>query len=59
MEIQKYLEDVCDRYDIRRHIELNKKVEEMVWNDRTNMWEVKLTGGEVGDYVQCMYNTLT
>ena len=46
-EILKYIEYVSDKHGITQHIEFNKKVEEMTWNETTNKWDVKLSDGEV------------
>ncbi len=40
------MEDVSDKYGVTEHIEFNKKVEEMVWNEMTNKWDVRLDNGE-------------
>ncbi len=46
-EILRYMESVSDKYGITQHIEFSKKVETMVWNKTTHMWDVKLNDGEV------------
>ncbi len=46
-EILKYIESVSDKHGITQHIEFNKKVEKMTWNETTNKWNVKLSDGEV------------
>jgi cation diffusion facilitator CzcD-associated flavoprotein CzcO len=43
-EILQYLEDVADRFDVRRHIELNQEVARCEWRD--NFWQVQLKNGQ-------------
>lgn len=44
-EILRYINYVADRYDLRRHIRLNTKVESMTFDERTARWEVETSGG--------------
>jgi cation diffusion facilitator CzcD-associated flavoprotein CzcO len=43
-EILQYLEEVTDRYDLRRHIEFNQEVVRCEWRD--NFWQVHLGNGQ-------------
>ena len=40
------MEDVSDKYGITEHIEFDKKVDELTWNETTNKWDVRLDNGE-------------
>ena len=49
-EIQKYLQDVAERFGATRFIKLSHQVEECVWDDREKKWHIKvknLLTGEV------------
>ncbi|KAK3355904.1 hypothetical protein B0H65DRAFT_62627 [Neurospora tetraspora] len=49
-EIQKYLQDVAERFGATRFIKLSHKVEECVWDDGEKKWQIKvknLVTGEV------------
>jgi cation diffusion facilitator CzcD-associated flavoprotein CzcO len=45
-ELQAYLEEVVDEYDLRRNLRLNTFVDEAVWDERTHEWTVRLGSGE-------------
>ena len=44
-EVQKYIEDVIDKYGIRSHFRFNAPVREVVWNDATNTYTVHTPQG--------------
>ena len=45
-EILRYANHVADRFDLRRDIELETRVEKAVWNDDTCRWAVTTSKGE-------------
>jgi cation diffusion facilitator CzcD-associated flavoprotein CzcO len=45
-EIQKYLNHVADRFDLRKHIRLNTRVTEARFDDASTTWHVTTEGGE-------------
>ncbi|HJQ83571.1 MAG TPA: NAD(P)/FAD-dependent oxidoreductase [Candidatus Binatia bacterium] len=45
-EILRYLEHVVDRFDLRRDIQLNTRVESAVFDDATGRWQVATSDGE-------------
>ena len=46
-EIQRYLRDVAERFDVVRHVQLNTTVENGEWDDEAQRWRLQTTGGEV------------
>lgn len=44
-EIQAYIERCADKYDVRRHIQLNTAVEEFRFDDQRNLWVAQLASG--------------
>ena len=46
-EILRYLEHVADRFDLRRHIHFNTRVEAAVFDEASGRWEVHTSDGEV------------
>jgi len=38
-----YFRGVAERHDLRRHIRFETTVEEMVWNEARQLWQVRLT----------------
>ena len=46
-EIQEYLEQVANKYDIGKHVEFGKRVMKSTWNEATNKWNIELDNGEV------------
>ncbi|MBJ8345799.1 NAD(P)/FAD-dependent oxidoreductase [Antrihabitans sp. YC2-6] len=51
-EILRYLEHVADRFDLRRDIQFDTRVDSMVWDDADSMWRV---GTEAGETVTAKY----
>jgi cyclohexanone monooxygenase len=45
-EILKYANHVADRFDLRRDIELNTRVERAIFNEASNRWSVTISGGK-------------
>ena len=46
-EIRAYLEDVADRYALRRSIRFNTEVREARWNESTRRWHLTTTHGDL------------
>jgi len=44
-ETERYLNYVADKFDLRRDIQLNSRVEALIWEDDANCWLVRLTDG--------------
>ncbi|MBJ7451131.1 MAG: NAD(P)-binding domain-containing protein, partial [Blastococcus sp.] len=51
-EILRYLQFVTDRYDLRRDITFDTRVEGAEWDDKTGLWAVRTSTGET---VSCRY----
>jgi cation diffusion facilitator CzcD-associated flavoprotein CzcO len=49
-ELQKYLEEVVDEYDLRRHLQLGVTVEGASWDDERHDWTVTLDCGASETY---------
>ena len=51
-EIWQYFEDVANKYDIKKHIKFNTKVESAIWNEESGIYNLKLTtaDGEQDDW---------
>lgn len=45
-EIKQYAEHVADKYDVRRYMRFDTKVENARWDDEQKVWQVTLAGGE-------------
>lgn len=45
-EIERYLNHVVDRFDLRRHIRTGQRVVSARWNDDANLWHVTTDKGE-------------
>jgi cation diffusion facilitator CzcD-associated flavoprotein CzcO len=45
-ELKKYAEHVAGRYDLRRHMRFGTVVEEAIWDEAAQEWEVRVSGGE-------------
>lgn len=45
-EIERYLNFVADRLDLRRHIQLETRVESMVFDETTSTWTTQLSTGD-------------
>lgn len=45
-EIQRYLEEVVDRFGLRPHFRFGTTVDEAIWDDTSDMYTVRLRGGE-------------
>src|SRR3954469_19951759 len=45
-EILRYLQFVADRYDLRRDITFDTRVERAQWDDDADVWRVRTSGGE-------------
>ena len=48
-ELQKYLEETVDEYDLRRHLRLGVAVESARWDDHRHGWTVRLSDGTVDE----------
>jgi len=46
-ELQKYLEETVDEYDLRPHLRLGVAVESATWDDDCHLWTVRLDDGSV------------
>ncbi|MCE5289562.1 MAG: NAD(P)/FAD-dependent oxidoreductase [Nocardiaceae bacterium] len=46
-ELKKYAEHVADRYDLRRHMRFDVAVEQAIWDEKAQVWNVRLANGEV------------
>ncbi|MFW2336210.1 flavin-containing monooxygenase, partial [Ilumatobacter sp.] len=46
-EILRYLQHVADRYDLRRDIRFETRVERAVWDDAASVWRIHTDGGDV------------
>ncbi|HVN51231.1 MAG TPA: NAD(P)/FAD-dependent oxidoreductase, partial [Acidimicrobiales bacterium] len=44
-EIERYLNHVIDRFDLRRHMRFSVTVTEAVWDDARGTWDVRLDDG--------------
>lgn len=42
----RYLNFVADKFDLRRHIRFNSRVEAMTWDEDAAVWTLRLTSGE-------------
>ena len=49
-EVQKYIEDVIDKYAIRSHFRFNTPVREVVWNDAANTYAVHTPSGKPEEF---------
>lgn len=45
-EIKQYASHVADKYDVRRHMRFNTKVENARWDDEDKVWRVAIAGGD-------------
>jgi len=45
-ELQRYLEEVVDEFDLRRHIRFATTVEDAVWDEPTHRYTIRLASGE-------------
>lgn len=46
-DIEKYLNHVADKFDLRRDIQLNSEVTDLVWQEQARRWKVVLSTGEI------------
>ncbi|OGM48130.1 cyclohexanone monooxygenase [Aspergillus bombycis] len=46
-EILEYLRHVVERYDLRKHMQFNTKMQSAAWNDTTKTWKVQCETGDV------------
>jgi cation diffusion facilitator CzcD-associated flavoprotein CzcO len=42
----RYLNYVADKFDLRRHMRFNARVESMVWDESERLWTIRLQDGE-------------
>ena len=42
----KYLNFVADKFNLRRHMRFNARVETMAWDERERRWQLRLANGE-------------
>jgi cation diffusion facilitator CzcD-associated flavoprotein CzcO len=45
-ELKRYAEHVADKYDLRRHMRFNARVDGARWDEDRQVWVVALSGGE-------------
>lgn len=45
-ELERYLNHVADRFDLRKHFLMNTRVERADWNDAINRWQVTTNNGD-------------
>ncbi len=45
-ELQAYIEEVVDQFDLRRHFRFDTRVDRAVWNESDHAYTVTLAGGE-------------
>lgn len=45
-DIERYLNYVADKFDLRRDIQLNTEVKDLNWNGADNRWDARLSTGE-------------
>lgn len=45
-EIKQYAQHVADKYDVRRHMRFNTKVESARWDEDDKVWQVAIANGE-------------
>ncbi len=45
-EIMRYLNYVADKFDLRRDIQLGTRVDEAIYDEDANRWEIRAEGGE-------------
>ena len=52
-EILEYLNHTVDRFNLRKDIRLNTRVEKSIWNQSDSIWEVSISSGELflADYL--------
>ena len=43
-ETLRYLEHVADKFDLRRHMQFDSRVESMIFNEHTSTWTLRLNG---------------
>jgi len=48
-ELQKYLEETVDEFELRRHLQLGVAVVAAAWDDERHMWAVTLDSGAVDE----------
>jgi cyclohexanone monooxygenase len=46
-ELMRYLNHVADRFDLRRHVRFNTRVESAVFDEKRNLWSVTTSDGKV------------
>lgn len=46
-ELERYFNDFADRFDLRRDIQLNTRVESMVWDEDRRIWTLHTENGEI------------
>src|SRR5437868_7188522 len=44
-----YLNYVADKFDLRRHMVFNARVEQMVWDEEARLWHLRLQDGSLYD----------
>ena len=56
-EILRYIEHVADRFDLRRDVQLNTRVETAVYDETTGRWAIATGGGERVTAQHCVLAT--
>ena len=49
-ELQKYLEETVDEFELRRHLRLGVAVESATWDDDRHVWALRLHDGTVEEF---------
>jgi cation diffusion facilitator CzcD-associated flavoprotein CzcO len=49
-ELQQYLEEVIDEYDLRRHLRFSTSVEQVVWDAEACGYTLRTSGGDEGTF---------
>ena len=54
-EIRAYVESICSKYGLHERAMFQSSVKSMIWNEKTNEWDVKIAkkpkGGEDSEHV--------
>ena len=56
-EILRYINHVADRFDLRREIEFNTRVQEATFDSKTNLWTVRTNVGHIATARYCIMAT--
>ncbi|MGB5147646.1 MAG: NAD(P)/FAD-dependent oxidoreductase, partial [Porticoccaceae bacterium] len=56
-EIERYLNHVADRFDLRKDIKFDTKVTDCLYDEKTNLWTVKTNKGDTYTATYCILAT--